>query len=62
MAEGQGFEPWVPVKGTTVFETAPFNHSGIPPLFQINDLAGPPPVRKLDLPPIRHRVASRNMF
>jgi hypothetical protein len=30
MAEGQGFEPWVP-KGTTVFETAPFNHSGIPP-------------------------------
>jgi hypothetical protein len=30
-AEGEGFEPPVPAKGTTVFETAPFNHSGTPP-------------------------------
>ena len=29
-AERQGFEPWVP-KGTTVFETAPIDHSGIFP-------------------------------
>ena len=27
MAERQGFEPWVP-EGTTVFETAPIDHSG----------------------------------
>ena len=32
LAEGVGFEPTVPLKGTTVFETAPFNHSGTPPL------------------------------
>lgn len=30
MAEGQGFEPWVPC-GTAVFKTAAFNHSAIPP-------------------------------
>ncbi len=30
MAERQGFEPWVPF-GTTVFETAPFDHSGTSP-------------------------------
>ncbi len=30
-AEGQGFEPWVRHDRTTVFETAPFNHSGTPP-------------------------------
>ena len=29
-AERQGFEPWVP-EGTTVFETAPIDHSGIFP-------------------------------
>ncbi len=31
MAEREGFEPSVRVKRTTVFETAPFNHSGISP-------------------------------
>ena len=31
LAEGVGFEPTVPAKGTTVFETAPFDHSGTPP-------------------------------
>ncbi len=31
IAEGEGFEPSVPHKGTTVFETAPFDHSGTPP-------------------------------
>ncbi len=31
LAEGVGFEPTVPVKGTTVFETAPIDHSGTPP-------------------------------
>ena len=31
VAERQGFEPWVPQKGTTVFETAPIDHSGIFP-------------------------------
>ena len=31
LAERQGFEPWVR-KRTTVFETAPFDHSGISPL------------------------------
>jgi hypothetical protein len=30
MAERQGFEPWVR-KRTTVFETAPFDHSGTSP-------------------------------
>ncbi len=31
MAEGEGFEPSVRRSRTTVFETAPFNHSGTPP-------------------------------
>ena len=31
MAERVGFEPTVPAKGTTVFETAPFDHSGTSP-------------------------------
>ncbi len=31
MAEGEGFEPSVRGKRTTVFETAPFDHSGTPP-------------------------------
>ena len=31
LAEGVGFEPTVPQDGTTVFETAPINHSGTPP-------------------------------
>ena len=30
-AEKEGFEPSVPIKSTTVFETAPFDHSGISP-------------------------------
>ncbi|MEA2457411.1 MAG: hypothetical protein QOC95_383 [Thermoleophilaceae bacterium] len=30
-AEGEGFEPSVRHDRTTVFETAPFNHSGTPP-------------------------------
>ena len=49
MAERQGFEPWVPF-GTTVFETAPFDHSGTSPFNAIsfqqsalsNDRAGLP--------------------
>ncbi len=44
MAERQGFEPWEPFRGSTVFETVPFDHSGIAPLvwraraiiFQVN--------------------------
>ena len=31
LAEGVGFEPTVPLLDTTVFETAPFGRSGIPP-------------------------------
>ena len=31
LAEGVGFEPTVPARGTTVFETAPIDHSGTPP-------------------------------
>jgi hypothetical protein len=31
LAERQGFEPWVEINPTTVFETVPFNHSGISP-------------------------------
>ena len=31
LAEEVGFEPTVPQKRTTVFETAPFNRSGTPP-------------------------------
>ena len=31
MAERQGFEPWEPFRGSTVFETVPFDHSGIAP-------------------------------
>ena len=34
VAERQGFEPWVR-KRTTVFETAPFDHSGISPLIEL---------------------------
>src|ERR1700684_4101842 len=30
-AEEEGFEPTVPRRGTPVFETGPFNHSGTPP-------------------------------
>ena len=30
-AERQGFEPWDPQRGSTVFETAPIDHSGISP-------------------------------
>ena len=35
MAERQGFEPWVPHNGTTVFETAPFDRSGISPHYEL---------------------------
>ena len=38
MAERQGFEPWVR-KRTTVFETAPFDHSGISPLLISQDFS-----------------------
>ena len=31
LAERQGFEPWDPQRGSTVFETAPIDHSGISP-------------------------------
>lgn len=31
MAEGQGFEPWVPLD-TPVFKTGAFDHSAIPPV------------------------------
>ena len=31
MAERQGFEPWALYNRATVFETAPFDHSGISP-------------------------------
>jgi hypothetical protein len=31
VAERQGFEPWEPFRGSTVFETVPFDHSGIAP-------------------------------
>ena len=31
MAEGVGFEPTVPQRGTTVFETAPIDRSGTSP-------------------------------
>ena len=32
MADGVGFEPTEPVKGSTVFETAQFNHSCTSPI------------------------------
>lgn len=35
MAEKEGFEPPVPSRGTTVFETGPFDHSGISPRIEI---------------------------
>lgn len=31
MAEGQGFEPWVPLD-TPVFKTGAFDHSATPPV------------------------------
>ena len=31
LAEEEGFEPSLPAKGKTVFETAAFNHSATPP-------------------------------
>jgi hypothetical protein len=39
MAERQGFEPWVR-KRTTVFETAPFDHSGTSPRVEKPGLFG----------------------
>ena len=33
LAERHGFEPWVEPGPTLVFETSPFDHSGISPLF-----------------------------
>lgn len=35
MAEGQGFEPWVPL-GTSVFKTGAFSRSATPPLEERN--------------------------
>ena len=37
MAEGEGFEPPVPC-GTTVFKTAAFDHSAIPPRSELSYL------------------------
>jgi hypothetical protein len=37
LAEGVGFEPTVPHKGTTVFETAPIDHSGTPPRVTLSE-------------------------
>ncbi len=42
MAEGQGFEPWVPYD-TPVFKTGAFNHSATPPAgghYTFGDKAG----------------------
>ena len=33
MAEAGGFEPPIPFWSIAVFETAPFDHSGTPPLY-----------------------------
>ena len=33
-AERQGFEPWDQASWSTVFETAPIDHSGISPSFE----------------------------
>ena len=33
LAEREGFEPSVATRTTTVFETVPFNHSGISPVY-----------------------------
>src|SRR3954449_10723334 len=38
--EGEGFEPSVRRSRTTVFETAPFNHSGTPPGTRLGDGEG----------------------
>ena len=38
-AEEVGFEPTVPRRGTPVFETGPFNHSGTPPGGSRRDLS-----------------------
>ena len=35
LAERQGFEPWETQRASTVFETAPFNHSGTSPVQHI---------------------------
>ena len=61
LAEGVGFEPTVPVKGTTVFETAPIDRSGTPPLMRAKHLARPGTSRKLELAPNWHR-ATRSPF
>ena len=36
MAEGVGFEPTVPEKGTTVFKTVTIDHSDTPPTTKTN--------------------------
>jgi hypothetical protein len=38
VAEREGFEPSVPARGTTVFETAPFDRSGTSPINEFNHL------------------------
>ena len=39
LAERQGFEPWEP-EGSTVFETAPFDHSGTSPRSETGRFSG----------------------
>ncbi|EKD89003.1 MAG: hypothetical protein ACD_34C00238G0001, partial [uncultured bacterium] len=55
LAERVGFEPTVTRKATTVFETAPFSHSGTSPNGKIitEKLKFPLPVDRLDIRPGR---------
>ena len=40
-AERQGFEPWVEINPTLVFETSLFNHSSISPVVRVKILFAP---------------------
>ena len=58
MAERQGFEPWVR-KRTTVFETAPFDHSGTSPHDQVAEAGGLQGGRRLAESPVACKAAGR---
>ena len=46
LAEGEGFEPSVAIKTTTVFETVPFVHSGTLPILSELEVMSPATERR----------------
>ncbi len=54
---GGGIRTHGTLASTTVFETVPFNHSGTPPLRDINRLPVKSPAKYCELPPNCHPIA-----